>query len=304
MRSTIRRDLWGPIIDSLRGQSTPFRVSAGGRRYRVTHRAFYFRYVEAFLVMLKKLLSAFFTLLLLSGCAHKQHMLKPIKKEKAHFVQEQENVELRMRVLTPGHCQKHFGHSMRPRSSQHPALVQCTIMNNSKTLATFAHHNTSLSLLTQKEVYKLIEDRFVVIKGLLTGLAIAWIPLATVLGISIIAPSLTAHGHILEGFVLCSILLAFYGTLPIIAVSVPTSCIMGLHKNKKISQKICQKIPEKITVAPGQTQNFLLFAHALPSSFTMTLTREQQEPLVFNVQIPDTCVCTFKKQLKKKTAHV
>ncbi len=248
--------------------------------------------------MFKKFSSALCALLLLSGCAHKQHMLKPIKKEKAHFVQEQENVELRLRVLTRQHCQKQLYSA--PYACTKVNILHGTIINNGNCSLTFSHSNTNLALLTQQEVCDYLKKRAGVLRGAIIGLAVATGPLLLCLATAAIIPGALTLESATGALAFCSFILAFYGTIPIIAISVPTSCLLEYNQNRKISQEIRKKIPEKITVAPDSTQNFLLFAHALPSHFTITLTREQQEPLVFNVQIPDTCLCTNKSKNNKK----
>lgn len=235
----------------------------------------------------------------LAGCAGKRSLLKPIKKEKAHFVEQKDNIELRIRALTPRHCQKHFDSTpQHKRLHKDPVILQCTIINNSTNKITFAHNNTTLSLLNQQEIYQLLKKRGAILKVFATGLVMVSLPFIALGAIgcaSLIAPTASSHGFTLVFWL--SFLATWYGTIPVVAASVPTFFVMEAHNNQEISQTINKKVPEKLTVNTHKSQNFLLFTHTLPEAFTMHFDCEQEKPIIFNVNMPCQ-VCPNKKLSK------
>lgn len=240
-------------------------------------------------------------LLLLSACGGAHRPLKPIKKEKAHFVQTKENVELRIRVLKARHCEKHLCGTPDKRQLCVPELLQCSIINNSDKPVSFTHSNVSLKILSKSDVLKYLKKRYMFFKGAALGLAIAIaIPLMTTATLAIWVAGTHPCNQLI---ILLPLYLGLYATVPIIVAGGATGyCVEG-YKNTCISKEIRDKVLENITIDAGKTENMLLFAHELPEHFTLSLTREQASPITFDVVLAkmNGPICATKNKIQQKT---
>lgn len=243
------------------------------------------------------------TLAGLVGCGGAHRPLKPIKKEKAHFIQTKNNVELRVRVLTDKHCQKQLQSTpdkvllknahkkSKEKWLAKPHVLQISVTNNGAKEVKFDTHDTSLKLLSKEEVFQVLKKRHMFLKGAVIGLAVlTGVAAVATAGLAIAlfsSPPVSATGLCLHPIVIFAPAgLAVLGAIPIMAAGGVTGYCIGNHKDICVSKEIRDKVHETLTIEAGDTENLLLLAHELPKRFTLSLTRKQAQPIVFDVKMP------------------
>lgn len=231
-----------------------------------------------------RLFSVFSLGLLLAGCGRYQvRQLKPVKRERAHFVQTKAGVETRVRLLKKyDQCEIFNGRSISRRSSAVAYAV--TIVNTTGKPVILSASNVGLKLFSGDDAYKLLMCNYYAslrARGISSDVAIFCTAFASVELVS----------AFLIGFSLPVLLIdaAIFGTLSSASIAVAHGRGMAAREaafNELLRTDILRKMLKKLVVKPHDSATTLLFSPAKQSSFMIILQgADGQTKIPFNVDL-------------------
>jgi hypothetical protein len=227
--------------------------------------------------------------LLLAGCGRQYQVrpLKHIKREEAHFVEQKNSIELRVKQLYHSEVQQLFNN--RTINKQIVCLA-LTVKNGPNSLAQFSQENTTLPLLSAEEILNNLKSN-ITGKIVLGALAIPLLVVSTTylgtLGLMALTKlsASCAHGLMVICYGLSIFAIDVFVGAPIIVGITGAAVSDAAQFNVHLSNDINRKILSTLTVEPDKEETALLFARELPEQFTITLLKGQEHvPFVIRLK--------------------
>jgi hypothetical protein len=215
--------------------------------------------------------------LLLAGCGRQYQVrpLKHIKREEAHFVEQKNGIELRVKQLQHSEVQELFNNrSLNKRIVR----LAFTIKNGTNSPVIFDQKNTTLQVLSSKEILDQLASS--VIGKIIACTLVIPVFTAVVVLRALQGPSCCTGLSVLLLFLFD----IFVGT-PVIVGITGNTVSDATQFNVHLSNDINRKILSTLTVEPDKEETALLFARELPEQFTITLIKGQERiPFVIRLK--------------------
>ena len=224
----------------------------------------------------------------LAGCG-RQYQVKPLKhvrKTEAQFIEQKENIELRVKKLDHPDIQRIF--SEQDLENKRISSLLITIKNDSTKAIVFDNSLTNLTLLSADKLKSYLSKN-TALKVVLGIAAIPIIVVASVFSGCALATLLGIHGCCAMGFVVLPFLASIAIGIPVIVGTTGYSIHNANKFNNALAADIKRKVLTSQNIAPGKKESALLFTKDIPETFTITLLKGQ-EKVPFTVTLKNLAI--------------
>ncbi len=238
-----------------------------------------------------RLFSVFSLGLLLAGCGGRYQVrpLKPVKRERAHFVQTKAGVEVCIRQLKKHEIGEIFNGQTIPEALKISAYA-ITVDNTTNETIFLSTRQLSLRQLSAHEVFALLRYdhssttlKRALIAGVVAG-GVATVLFTSMGVLAIVASSGSACGSLLAAENLLPIAGVFAGATAFYAAvtGIPLGISRGVF-NDDLRSDIRKKNLTDLTIAPHSQETRLFFARAGQPSFTLAIQGSDKHHILFNI---------------------